>query len=293
MARADFSIIIVNWKVRDLLDRCLASILADAGDLTLEIIVVDNNSQDGSLKMLAQKYPQIKVLALEKNFGFAKANNLALAKASGSYIVLLNPDTEIVPGFFGQSKAYLESNPEVVIFGPKLLNPDASIQASVRSLPDWRSQILILLKLKNIPLAKKFFQAYLLPDFDYDREQPVDQIMGAAIVARAEVLKSLNFFDERFFIWFEEVDLCYRAKKNGWLLKYFPGASVVHYGGQSFGQANTLKKQMIFNKSLLYYFYKHQPRWQYLLIALFLPLNFILTLFYVIFLQSKRTANNI
>ena len=291
MKQPDFSIIIVNWKVKNLLDKCLASILADAANYDLEIIVADNNSQDGSLQMLAEKYPQVIVLPLDNNLGFARANNLACQKATGKNFIFLNPDTEVSIGFFQQTFDYLQKNPQVSIFGPRIINPDGTLQASVRSLPNWRSQILILLKLKNLPGTKILFNKYLLNDFDYEKEQGVEQIMGAAMVVRQEAWQKIGTFDEKFFIWFEEVDFCQRAVKKGLEIRYFPGAKIIHYGGQSFDQRNTFKKQLLFNKSLLYYFYKHQPFWQLLLILLILPLNIFLTLIYVIFLQSKKSSN--
>ncbi|RJQ33231.1 glycosyltransferase family 2 protein [Candidatus Parcubacteria bacterium] len=284
----DISIIIVNWKVRALLEKCLDSILANKDGLNLEIYVVDNDSKDGTSEMIMMEYPEVKVIAMSRNLGFAKANNLAIKQAKGKYIFLLNPDTQIKAGFFAKIFSYMETNPDVGIVGPKILNEDGSVQFSVRRSPDMFSQILIMLKLKNILVDNKFLKNYLWADFDYNKEQEVAQIMGAAMVIRREVFEQIGFFDEGFFVWFEEVDFCHRAKKHKIKIKYFPGAELYHVGGKSFGQKSVIRKQFIFDKSLLYYFLKHKPIWQLIIIALIVPINILLTIAYAIYISKKR-----
>ena len=312
MAKADMAVIIVNWKVRDLLKKCLDSILIYQKNYQLEIFVVDNDSQDGSAEMLKDDYPMVSLMALEKNIGFGAANNLAIKKATGEYIFLLNPDTEITADFFEKAFSYMQNNPAVGILGPRIINSDGSQQASIRNLPNLLSQSLTLFKLQNIlcidkplepyihkvfvrPVLKirklfsnsKVLRHYLAEDFDYNKEQAVDQIMGAAMFIRRSVFDKIGVFDTKFFVWFEEVDLCEQAKKAGILIKYFPEAIIIHWGGQSFSQSHTLKKQLIFNKSLLYYFFKHKPFIQTLIIFLLIPINIGLTLIYVTFFKNK------
>ena len=252
------------------------------------------------------------LIALKKNIGFGAANNLAIKKATADYIFLLNPDTELTADFFDQAFSYMQNNPAVGILGPKIINSDGSQQASIRNLPNLLSQSLTLFKLQNIlgsdkplepyinksliaPVSKirKLFSAskalthYLAEDFDYSREQSVEQIMGAAMFIRRSVLDKIGVFDTKFFVWFEEVDLCQRAKKAGLEIKYFPQAVIIHHGGQSFSQSQTLKKQKLFNKSLWYYFFKHKPFIQTLIIFLLIPINIGLTLIYVTFFKNK------
>ncbi|MCD4760989.1 glycosyltransferase family 2 protein [bacterium] len=313
MSRADITVIIVNWRVRALLEKCLNSIIANSDGFNVRIIVVDNDSRDGTSEMLMMEYPQVRVIALPSNIGFAAGNNLAIKQAEADYVFFLNPDTEILPGFFANIMEYMQEHPEVGIVGPKILNLDKSLQLSVRRSPDLVSQTLTLLKLQNIlgtnkplehyvakifiPLIlkfRKFFSGgkilpyYLAGDFDYDKEQSVEQIMGAAMVIRSDVLDKIGVFDEKFFIWFEEVDLCLRARQAGVVIKYFPGAAILHQGGCSFSKRNVIRKQVIFNKSLLYYFWKHKPKWQWLIILLLLPINLILTLVYVTIFKNKQ-----
>jgi len=289
MDKTELSIIIVNWKVKDLLENCLASIFNYKEGYNLEVFVVDNNSADGSIEMIKNIYPQVKLIALPKNIGFGAANNLAIGQAKADNIFLLNPDTEITKDFFQNIFHYIKNHPELGIIGPKILNTDGSNQLSIRRLPDLLSQILVLLKLINVFPNNRILKRYLFKDFDYTKEQPVSQIMGAAMLIKKSVFNKIGTFDEKFFIWFEEVDLCQRASRAGIEIRYFPGASIIHSGGESFSKNTILRKQIIFDKSLLYYFYKHQALWQTLIILLFIPINIILTSFYVIFLKSKTS----
>lgn len=311
--KADISIVIVNWRVRHLVEKCLQSIQSQSQGLKVEIIIVDNDSHDGLAEMLMMDWPEVKYIGLIKNVGFAKANNLGLEQATGNYVCLLNPDTELKPGFLAGVMAYFASHPQVDIIGPRLLNPDGSLQASVRRLPKIKSQILTLLKLQNIANPKvnlekflpkswwwlgkilrslfkdnQILSDYLAEEFDYHQEQPVEQLMGAAIICRAEAIAKIGKLDEGFYIWFEEVDFLKRAKSLGLSIHYVPSLEVVHYGGQSFAKSPSLKKQWIFDRSLLYYFWKHEAKWQSLIIILLLPLNLFLTIIYALVFPRKK-----
>ena len=283
----DISIIIVNWKVRLLLKKCLDSILKYKDDLDIEIFVIDNDSKDGSPKMITTNYPEVNMIALKSNYGFAKANNLGLKRAKGKYLLLLNPDTEITKDFFKKVIKYLDKHTDIGILGPQILNPDKSKQDSVRRFPTFFSQILVLLKLKNILSNNKFLTHYLHKSFDYNKIQKVDQVMGAAFFIRRSVLDKIGLLDENFFIWFEEVDYCKRANKFGFVVKYFSEANIIHKGGASFNKQSVIKNQMIFNKSLLRYFKKHKFIIEYLFLLLLIPINILLTYIYAIFFKKK------
>ncbi len=282
------SVIIVNWKVRPLLEKCLDSILADSQDFSREIFVVDNDSRDETSEMVIANYPEVTMIALPKNRGFAQANNLALKQAKGKYLFLLNPDTEVKPGFFRQIIEHLDQHPEIKILGPKVLNTNGSIQPSVRRFPGLWSQLFVLLKLSKVFPNNLLLRHYLAKDFDYNRAQLVQQIMGAAMVWRREALKEVGYFDPKFFIWFEEVDWCKRAAKAGLAIEYYPASSIVHYGGASFDQESKFFKQAIFDWSILYYFYKHHNPLTALIILLFIPLNLFLTFCYIIWVNRHR-----
>ncbi len=282
----DLSIIIVNWKVKDLLKKCLNSILRYSDNLSIDIYIIDNNSEDGSVEMIKKDYPQIKLFALKDNQGFAKANNRALKEVNSKYILLLNPDTELQRGSLSKIINYLDQHTDIGILGPQILNSDGSKQESIRRFPTLFSQVLILLKLKNI-LGNIFLKKYLAKDFDYDKTENVDQVMGAAFFITNTALEKIGLLDEGFFIWFEEVDYCQRAKENNFVIKYYAEANIIHKGGSSFEQQLALKNQRIFNKSLLYYFKKHKPYYQYLILLSLIPLNLFLTYLYATFFKKK------
>lgn len=286
--KPDLSIIIVNWKVRYLLEKCLDSIYAYAGKYNIEAVVIDNDSRDGTAEMVMVQYPEVIMIALPSNNGFARANNLGIKRSSADLILLLNPDTEITPGFFENIFDYFKKNPEIGIVGPQILNPDKTNQPSVRRFPNLFSQILVLLKLRNIVKDRTpGLKNYLQSDFDYQKEQIVEQIMGAAMIIRRSVFDEMGLLDEKFFIWFEEVDFCKRAHDAGIIIKYLPTAKIIHHSGASFDKAKIVQKQLIFNKSLLHYFWKHNPFWHYLILLLFVPINLVLTLIYAFLVQRN------
>lgn len=179
----DLSIIILNWKVRDLLHKCLTSIFKYTSGLTFEVYVVDNDSGDGSVEMVRQEFPTVKLIVNDKNLGFAAGNNQALRQAGGDWLLLLNPDTELFNNALAEMVNVMKDRPGVAVLGPKLLNSDRSIQASVRRFPSLNSQIIIMLKLHHLLAWLPALKHYLAADFDYNREQSVDQVMGAAFFA--------------------------------------------------------------------------------------------------------------
>ena len=290
MQKPDISIIIVNWKVRPLLEKCLDSIIADTKDFVVEIFVVDNDSRDNTSEMVMAKYPQVIMIALSSNRGFATANNIALAQAQGKYIFLLNPDTKVEPNFFKIIINYLEMHTEVGILGPQILNSDHSLQPSVRRFPKLLSQFLILLKMRNLYPNNRVFKDYFAQDFNYNQEQDVEQIMGAAMIITRSAFEKIGFLDERFFVWFEEVDYCRRAKDKGVIIRYLPTAQIIHHSGTSFAKQNILRKQLFFDMSLLRYFIKHRHIWEFVVIIFVIPFNLFLTVLYAWELKYNKKS---
>jgi len=257
MNQIDISIIIVSWNVKDLLRNCLSSIYENKGEVKVEIIVVDNISRDNSAQMIREEFPDVILIANDFNAGFGKANNQGLMQAHGRYLLLLNPDTIILPGNFESALKRIEQNPKIGILGCKTLNPDRSLQPSVRKFPTFWPIFFIFVKIAKIFPHLKTLNDYFAVDFDYELAQPVDQVAGSYMLVRRELIDQIGLFDENFFIWFEEVDLCQRTFSAGWEIYYDPIPEVIHYGGQSFKQEMTLKKQKVFFQSALYYFKKH------------------------------------
>lgn len=270
----DLSIIIVNWNVRELLLACLASIERTKGNVRCEVIVVDNASSDGSSAAVHERFPEVRLLPLTANIGFARANNRALHEAHGRYIFFLNPDTEVLPGCLERLVRDLDQHPERALVAPQIVNPDGTFQkGSIRRDPTILTQFLIMLKVQRFFRAAGMFSGYYCEDFDPAKEQRVDQPMGAALCVRRSVLDRLGSFDEHFFLWFEEVDLCKRIRSAGDEIWYDPLARVIHHGGQSFRQRLPLTKQLIYNRSALHYFLKHHGIAAALLLCCAVPFN--------------------
>ena len=265
----DLSIIIVNWNTKQLLDNCLASIYRETQNIFFEIFVVDNASSDGSAEMVTQKYPSVRLIQNQKNIGFAAANNQAIKQARGKYILVLNSDTIILKNALEKAVKIMNSRPEVGILGLKTLNKDGSIQKTVRRDPALSTQIFFPSRMKKIFPNWQPFKEYYFDDFDYEREFYVPQLQGSFLLIRREVFNKIGLLDKKFFIWFEEVDFCLRARRAGYKILYSPAGSIIHYGGVSFSQIYTLKKQGLYTRALLYYFWKNKPKWQWLLLLLF------------------------
>lgn len=264
------SILIVNWNTRDLVVKAIHSILRNAPPFDYEVVVVDNNSPDGSADTLINLFghnKKIRILELARNVGFAAANNLAFSYATGDYILLLNPDTEVLDGALEKLVEFMEKNPAVGVAGPRLINPDGSFQPSVRRFPDIWSSVLILSGLYRFWRPKR----YLMDDFDYNQIGPVDQVMGAALLTRRKIIEQLGFLDENFWLWYEEVDFCKRVKDADWQVMHYPEAVIMHHGAQSFAQIAVYSRKKTLARSLIHYFSKHGNVLHRLFIKLLMP----------------------
>ena len=253
----DLSIIIVSWNTRELLKKCLNSIYQNGAGLSLEIYVIDNNSSDKTVEMIRTEFRDVELIANNKNQGFAYANNQALKLAIGKYILLLNPDTEILSNSLQKAVKFMSDNSNCGAMGAKLLNPDKSVQPSIRRFPTPWPIFLMLIKAPKLFKKIKSIERYLCFDFDYNKRQAVDQIMGAFMLIPKKVFDKVGLLDEVFFIWFEEVDLCRRIQNAGFKVLYNPEVEIIHYGGQSFAQEKIIKKQSLFFKSAMRYFLKN------------------------------------
>ncbi|MFA6587708.1 MAG: glycosyltransferase [Patescibacteria group bacterium] len=254
----ELAVIIVSWQVKAQLKNCLDSLNAlPENEKPGEVFVVDNNSADGSDRMLEENFNWVKLIKNQNNAGFARANNQAIKQIQKPYILLLNPDTLIKPGSLIELLRAFERHSQAGIVGPKLLNVDSTIQVSVRRFPSVSALTAVLLGFQTCFRNFKQLRKYLANDFDYNKEQKVDQVMGAAFLIRKTVLDKIGLLDEKFWIWFEEVDFCKRASLAGWETWYTPKAEIIHLGGESFSQTPSVKKRKIWNKSILRYSHKY------------------------------------
>ena len=253
----DLSVVILNWNVRELLDRCLASIRSSR--YTIEIIVVDNASTDASVALVRDKYPQVTLIANELNRGFTGGNNQGLAAATGRYVLVLNPDTVIVDEALDRLVGYLEAEPQVGAVGPMLLNPDRSIQPSRRRFPTALTGFFESTWLQS-RAPRDMLRRYYLEDVSASIVQEVDWLNGACTLFRRAVFDRVGGYDEaNFFMYSEELDLCKRIQQAGWRIAYMPDAQVIHYEGQSSEQA-VAARHIHFNTSKVRYFRKWHGR---------------------------------
>ncbi|MDP2629799.1 MAG: glycosyltransferase [Candidatus Uhrbacteria bacterium] len=244
------SFITVSWNVRELIERCLSSIFEHAKNIEYEIIVIDNASIDGSERMIAEKFPSVTLIINKENRGFGAACNQGIATATGDTIFLLNPDSQLENGTLEQLVSYMDTHADVGVCAPQIKNADGSIQYSVRRFPTPLSQIFVLLKLRRFAPRFASLKKYFALDFDYSKdEQEIDQPMGAAMLIRARTLSEVGVFDERFYLWFDEVDLCKRIRDAGWKIIYCARARVIHQSGKSFAQTSILERQKNFFRS--------------------------------------------
>jgi GT2 family glycosyltransferase len=228
----NLSILIVSWNTRDLLHQCLESIYAHPPDCLFEVWVVDNASTDGTPEMLYDTFPQVRLIQNPDNTGFAAANNQAIHRSHSRYVLLLNPDTVVLPGALDELVRYMEGNPRAGGAGPRLLNPDGSLQPSCCPTPTLVNEFMRLFHLDRIWLRAKSN----METWAHDVPRPVEIIQGACLILRRSALEQVGYLDERFFIYSEDDDICMRLRKDGWTLSWLPFAEVIHYGGQSTSQ---------------------------------------------------------
>jgi len=224
--------------------------------VSFEVIVVDNNSTDESKKTVKEGFPQVLLLENSRNIGFSAANNQAIKTSCGKYILLLNPDTIVLPCSLDILFEFMDKHHEVAVAGPKLLNPDGTCQPSCRSFPSLFNFFTESSFLYKLFPTSKIFGKFSLNRFNYDKVQQVDMVKGACMIIRREALDQVGLMDENFFMYAEETDLCYRIKKQDWSVYFFPKAQIIHYGRQS-TKAQSSKMFIELHKSYRIFFKKH------------------------------------
>jgi GT2 family glycosyltransferase len=227
----DVSIIIVSYNCLNILDDCLKSLFFHTKDISFEIIVVDNNSTEGSVDAIIKKYPEVKLIKNDTNRGFSAANNQGISVANGKYFLFLNNDTVLLENTIKAVYNFSERMNEDVIVGCKLLNSDKSLQASIDCFPTvWNTFTENFFLYKLFPKSGFFNKYYINYQFS---ETPciVDVVKGAFLFASAKIIKKYNGFDERFFFYAEETDLCYRFSKDGGKVYFYPETAIIHLGG--------------------------------------------------------------
>ena len=288
----DVSVLIVSYNTRDLLKECVQSVFRESGSLRVQVIVVDNVSTDGSPQMVEQEFPDVLLIRSDVNLGFGPANNLGFRSASGRYLVLLNSDAFLTEGSLQRSVAHMDANPGAGLGGGRLIGRDGSLQPSARMFPTVVGDLLVL-----SGLAARFPRSRFFGRVDRTWASPmeaaeIDWVPGAYSIIRVEALESVGFFDPRFFLYYEEVDLCKRIKNAGYSIWYWPDIMVVHIGGESSRQIQSLQlsrtgAQLTLwrMRSMLLYYRKHH--------GLFVWLTMMVeTAWYWLRLQRRRWSRN-
>ncbi len=231
----DLSVIIVNWNSAQFATKCIASIYAMTDNLDFEIVVVDNASSDDSIGVLRQAFPTIKLICNRENIGFARANNLGFEHSSGRNLLFLNPDTELVGPAINAMVECLESSPAIGVVGCKLLNSDWTVQTScIQPIPTVLNQVADIEWLKlRCPQLKLWGMAPLFANKGGSTPAEVEAISGACLMVKREAFGKTEFFDADYFMYMEDLDLCYKVRRAGWKVCYVGHATVIHHGGQS------------------------------------------------------------
>ncbi|MFA5644067.1 MAG: glycosyltransferase family 2 protein [Patescibacteria group bacterium] len=289
----DLSIIIVSYNVKEKLQKNLESIFNSQGDFSFTVIVVDNNSIDGSAEMVEKCFPQVDLIKNDKNLGFSKANNIALEKATGDFILLLNPDMRLFPETLFNSLTFARVNPQAVVSSCLLVDNNNKIIKHVRRFPTFFDQMAIILKIPHF--FPKILKSYLNLNFDYNLAQKVDSVRGSFFMINRKSFSKISsldkpLLDERYFVWFEEVDFCRQVYKMGGEVWYNPDAFCLDYVGQSFALLKRGRAQKYFCDSMLKYFAKWHPYWQYRILKFLWPVGKFLT-FIFSFIFKKKNFN--
>ena len=240
----DLSIVIVNWNTSKMLIQCLDSIYHSESRLIIEVIVVDNGSTDDSVRSVATRFPQVNLVVNGRNLGFAKANNQGIKASKGRYCLLLNSDTILKPNSLDLLVNYADANLDVGVVGPKLLNMDGTLQKSWAEFPTFWSE------LTGEPVRKRS------PVGNQQNAYSVDTILGACMLVRDEVIQTIGLLDDEYYMYSEEIDWCFRIKKGGWRIHYYPASEVFHIGGAS-ASMNTIRQLSLLYQSKILFFKKH------------------------------------
>lgn len=259
----DLSVIIVSWNTCELLRRCLESVCDSLRRIQYEVLVVDNASSDGSVRMVREMFPEARLVENRENVGFARANNQAIEVSSGRYLLLLNPDTEVKRCALQILVSFMDEHSLAGAAGARLLNPDGTLQASCFPAPTLSRELWRLFHLD----ALHPYACYPVNRWRTQRPAEVETAQGACLILRREALEQVGLLDEDYFMYSEEVDLCYRLRQRGWKVYWVPEAVVTHHGGQSTRQMARSMFLRLYQGKLLF-FRKHHGQLAYLVYKL-------------------------
>jgi len=252
----DVSVIIVSWNARRYLEECLASIYESSAPSVPEVIVVDNASADGSPDMVAERFPNVQLVRCRENLGFARANNIGIQQSQRRYIALVNSDVKLLGRCLDTLATFLDQNPKIGLAGPRILNPDLTLQSSCRRFPNPWNNLCSATGLARLGSRHQFFSGEHMLYFRHDQVRPVDVLVGCFWMMRRETVEKVGLLDEEFFIFAEDVDWCRRCWNAGWEIVFCPDAQAIHHrGGSSVNDPVRFAVEQ--HRALLRYWGKH------------------------------------
>lgn len=283
----DVSIIIVSYNTKNLLKKCLSSIFKFTKGVIYEVIVVDNASKDSTTKMVEDEFHQVELIKNNENVGFGRANNQGSREARGKYLFFFNSDAYLADNVLPKLIKFMDKNKEVGVLGPRILNPDGSIQQSAGFFPDLPQVFFWMSFLDDLPFGDRLRPYHVDHDRFYERERKVDWVTGAAIMIRREVFQKVGGFDKKIFLYGEEVELCLRMKNAGFDILFSPVGKVIHLGRGSFEKSNVGAIVGEY-KGLLYFYSKYKSTWQKFLLSLLLKMGAIVRILIFGMIQGRK-----
>jgi GT2 family glycosyltransferase len=287
----DVSIIIVSWNAKQYLLNCLNSLIDTADGYSQEIIVVDNASSDGSAEMVEKDFPQVKLIRNEENLGFAKANNIGIKESTGRYVCLINSDVVVLDNCVKRMIEFMDNHLKAGMAGPKVLNPDRTLQVSCRHFPSIWNNLCQAIGLNKVFPKSVFFSEPFMNYWSHDSVRSIDVLTGCFWMVRRKSLDDVGLLDESFFFYGEDIDWCKRFQKAGWDVMFNPDAQAIHFGGASSANA-PIRFYIELQKADLHYWEKHYGsigRACYAMIILLRHLLRIVAMaFHFIIFPSKR-----
>lgn len=290
----DVSIIIVNWNTEDYLRTCLRSVFDATEGIPFEVIVVDNASSDSSVAMVEREFPQVRLVANSDNKGFAAANNQGMARAKGRYILLLNSDTMVLDDVIAAALCYADAHEEAAVVGCRVLNADGSLQPTCFMYPSLLNMLLSSSYLYKLLPRSRFFGRERMTWWDRNDIRDVDVVTGCFMLVRREAIERVGRMDERFHMYGEETDWCYRFKQAGWRVVFTPAGQIVHYGGASSRQ-RPAEMTLQLRGSILLFLRKHRSFATYVAARVLVSLFFLLRVPFwlgraLFFVQSRHSS---
>ena len=255
----DLSVVIVAWNARHYLELCLESLEKAPPRRTMEVLVVDNASSDGTAGMVEAQFPWVKLIKSAENLGFSRGNNVAIRQCEGRYIALVNPDVIVLPGCLDSLADFLDQNPRIGNAGPRVFNPDMTQQSTCRRFPSLWNNFCMATGLASKFKNSRFFAGEHMLYFSHDRTMPVDVLVGCFSMIRRETFEAVGLLDEKLFMYGDDMDWCRRCWKAGWQVVFFPGARAIHDKGKTTAPY-PVRFALAQQRSVFYYWSKHHGR---------------------------------